>query len=56
MKTVICNGLCLGQPERARPVDGGSMAIRFEQISAGSLKGKVDEPCEPGTNLSDGDV
>ena len=56
VKTVICDGLSLDQPERTEPRVGGIMAIQSEQISAGNVKGKVYATKEPETNLSDGDV
>ena len=56
MKTVICEGLSLGQPERLKPRVGGSMADQCGQISDSSMKGKVYATHETETNLSDGDV
>ena len=56
VKTIVCEGLSLGQPERRKPGFGGSMADQSGQISNSSLKGKVYAAQETVTNLSDGDV
>ena len=56
VKTVIYEGLSLGQPERGKTRFGGSMADQYGQISDSRIKGKVYATKETGTNLSDGDV
>ena len=56
MKTVICEGLSLGQPGHSKAGFGGSMADQYGQISDDRIKGKVYETQGTETNLSDGDV
>ena len=56
VKTIVCEGLSLGQPERRKPGFGGSMADQSGQISDSSSRGKMYATQETETNLSDSDV